>query len=310
MLQYPRWRLGFLLAAVVLGSGCTGRDTDASKQIKPGMSEAQAEAILGQLPRITHGKRTVSDVIGDRTGKRVRPGSMASSRVIYLDDANRQTITVQYEKGVVVDVQVLPVGGVPAAAPPDGSTEAGKATAMERPVVVMKTSLGTITIELYPDKAPGTVKNFLGYVDEKFYDGTVFHRVIPDFMIQGGGFEKGFSRAIGIEEAKAKEKKTRAPIPNESSNGMSNKTYTIAMARTNDPHSAAAQFFINTRDNDRLDRAHASDGAGYCVFGKVVAGTDVVERIKNVRTRVLVSRAFEDVPIDEVVIESVRRVEK
>ncbi len=176
---------------------------------------------------------------------------------------------------------------------------AGAARAADKnPVVVMKTSLGTIKIELYPDKAPKTVKNFLDYVDSKFYDGTVFHRVIgkpfspEDFMIQGGGYLPGM-----------KEKKTGAPIKNESDNGLSNKRGTIAMARTPAPDSATAQFYINVKDNDFLDRANAQDKVGYCVFGKVIDGMDVVDKIKSVETR-------RSVPVKDVVIESVRRAEK
>ncbi|MCS6850103.1 MAG: peptidylprolyl isomerase [Gemmataceae bacterium] len=164
-------------------------------------------------------------------------------------------------------------------------------------MVIMKTSLGTIKIELYPDKAPITVKNFLDYVDEKFYDGTIFHRVIPNFMIQGGGFEPGM-----------KPKKTRGEIKNESSNGLQNMRGTIAMARTSAPDSATSQFFINVKDNDFLDKANARDGVGYCVFGKVIEGMDVVDKIKNVPTA---SRGGHgDVPVKDVIIESVRRAEK
>ena len=124
------------------------------------------------------------------------------------------------------------------------------------PVVVMETSLGTIKIELFEDKAPITVKNFLSYVDDKFYDNTVFHRVIDGFMNQGGGFSTD-----------KKEKPTKEPIKNESANGLSNKKYTIAMARTPQPDSASAQFYINQNDNLGLDRANADDGVVYCVFG-------------------------------------------
>jgi len=154
--------------------------------------------------------------------------------------------------------------------------------------VVMDTSLGRIKLELDGDKAPLTVANFLTYVDQQFYDGTVFHRVMPDFMIQGGGFEPGM-----------KQKKTQAPIRNESPNGLSNERGSIAMARTNDPDSATAQFFINVVDNASLDRPR------YCVFGTVIEGLDVVDKIKAVRT----SRhsGHENVPVDDVVITSVRR---
>src|SRR5262245_54814774 len=140
--------------------------------------------------------------------------------------------------------------------------------AMPATQVMMETSQGTVKLELDGDKAPVTVANFLGYVDDKFYDGTVFHRVMPDFMIQGGGFEPGM-----------RQKRTKAPIKNESGNGLSNARGSIAMARTSDPDSATAQFFINVVDNAaHLDRAR------YCVFGKVVEGMDVVDKIKGVRT--------------------------
>jgi cyclophilin family peptidyl-prolyl cis-trans isomerase len=162
--------------------------------------------------------------------------------------------------------------------------------------VLMSTSLGDMTIELDPTKAPTTVKNFLGYVDDGFYDGTIFHRVISNFMIQGGGFEPGM-----------KQKANKGPIKNESTNGLSNKRGTIAMARTNVPDSATSQFFINVKDNDFLDRAQAQDGVGYCVFGKVVDGQDVVDKIKAVKTGS--KGGHGDVPVQDVVINSVRRVE-
>jgi cyclophilin family peptidyl-prolyl cis-trans isomerase len=167
----------------------------------------------------------------------------------------------------------------------------------QNPVVVVDTSMGPIKIELYADKAPVTVKNFLQYVDDKHYDGTVFHRVIPDFMIQGGGFEPGM-----------KEKKTRAPIKNEAGNNVSNERGTLAMARTSDPDSASAQFFINVKDNKFLDRKQARDGVGYAVFGKVVEGMDVVDKIKGVKTTK--RGPFDDVPSEDVVIKSVRRASK
>ncbi|MFO0841689.1 MAG: peptidylprolyl isomerase [Gemmataceae bacterium] len=153
------------------------------------------------------------------------------------------------------------------------------------------------------------MKNFLRYVEDKHYDNTTFHRVIPDFMIQGGGYEKGFNRSRTIADVKAKEKSTHAPIKNESTNGLENKKYTVAMARTREPDSATAQFFINTKDNDFLDRARARDRAGYCVFGRVISGSDVVDKIKDVKTKVLIEDQIENVPVEEVIIESAR-VEK
>ncbi len=160
------------------------------------------------------------------------------------------------------------------------------------PRVEMKTSQGMVTIELYPDKAPKTVENFLQYVKDAYFDGTVFHRVIDGFMIQGGGFNPDM-----------KEKGTRAPIPNEAKNGLKNETGTLAMARTSDPHSASAQFFINLKNNTFLDYP-GRDGWGYAVFGKVVEGMDVVEKIGKVATG---NRGFhQDVPKTPVVIESVK----
>jgi cyclophilin family peptidyl-prolyl cis-trans isomerase len=175
--------------------------------------------------------------------------------------------------------------------------------------VVIDTSLGKIKVELYQDKAPITVKNFLRYTDEKFYDGTIFHRVIPDFMIQGGGFKPGLGDAKTVQEIKAKEKDTHAPIKNEAPNGVSNKRGTIAMARTDDPDSATAQFFLNVEDNSRLDPLR------YCAFGNVVEGMDVVDMIKGVKTRAsqvtnrLGRPVMENIPVQDVVIRSIRRVE-
>jgi cyclophilin family peptidyl-prolyl cis-trans isomerase len=178
---------------------------------------------------------------------------------------------------------------------------AGAARAADKnPVVVMKTSLGTVKVELFADKAPKTVKNFLDYVDAKFYDGTLFHRVIPGFMIQGGGYESGkFPR---------EHKKTGAEIKNESDNGLQNKRGTLAMARLPAPDTATSEFFINLKDNAFLDRANARDRVGYCVFGKVIEGMDVVDKIKDVQTRAV--GPHEGVPVKDVVIESIRRADK
>ncbi len=156
--------------------------------------------------------------------------------------------------------------------------------------VKMETSAGSFDIELDDDNAPESVKNFLAYVAKGHYDGTVFHRVIKGFMIQGGGFEPGM-----------KQKPTAAPIPNEANNGLKNKRYTLAMARTSDPHSASAQFFINAADNGFLDHtAETSQGWGYAVFGRVTAGTDVVDQIEAVRTGR--KGMHDDVPLDDVTI--------
>ena len=164
-------------------------------------------------------------------------------------------------------------------------------------MIRMQTSLGTIDIELDHEKAPKTAANFEQYVKDGFYDGTVFHRVINGFMIQGGGFEPGMSQ-----------KQTREPIENEANNGLKNDAGTIAMARTPDPHSATAQFFINVANNDFLNfSAPTANGWGYCVFGKVVDGMDVVNTIKGQPTT---SKAgHQDVPKDDIVIEKVEIVE-
>lgn len=164
------------------------------------------------------------------------------------------------------------------------------------PLVVLHTSMGDIVLELDREKAPLTVGNFLKYVDDKHFDGTIFHRVIDEFMIQGGGFTP---RLI--------EKETRDPIPNESKNGLKNLRGTIAMARTDDPDSATAQFYINVVDNDKLNYRD-DDKPGYCVFGKVVKGMDVVDKIKAVKTGE--RKGMADVPLEPVLIKSVERVKK
>ncbi|NVK56699.1 MAG: peptidyl-prolyl cis-trans isomerase [Alteromonadaceae bacterium] len=158
-------------------------------------------------------------------------------------------------------------------------------------MVTFKTNYGDITLELYADKAPKTVENFLSYVKDGFYDNTIFHRVIDGFMIQGGGMT-----------ADMEQKETKAPIENEANNGVANEAGTVAMARTNDPHSATAQFFINVKDNDFLNfSSETANGWGYCAFGKVTDGMDVVEKIKNVKTGNY--GYHQDVPVEAVVIE-------
>ena len=158
------------------------------------------------------------------------------------------------------------------------------------PQVKLETSLGDIVIELNEDKAPVTVANFLGYVNDGFYDGTIFHRVIKNFMIQGGGFTQEFQQ-----------KTTKAAIENEADNGLSNKRGSVAMARTNDPHSATAQFFINTVDNGFLDfQAKVPSGWGYAVFGEVIEGMDVVDAIREVDTTM--RGPHQDVPAEDIVI--------
>jgi len=158
-------------------------------------------------------------------------------------------------------------------------------------MIKLQTNHGDITIELDADKAPETAANFTQYVQDGHYDNTIFHRVIDGFMIQGGGFEPGM-----------KQKPTRAPVQNEAKNGLKNNHYTVAMARTSDPHSASAQFFINTNNNDFLNHtAPTPQGWGYCVFGKVTAGTEVVDKIGKLKTG---NNGFhQDVPVEDVVIQ-------
>jgi peptidyl-prolyl cis-trans isomerase B (cyclophilin B) len=170
---------------------------------------------------------------------------------------------------------------------------AGQAAEQGAPQVIIQTNMGSIEVELDPGKAPNTVKNFLDYVNSKFYEGTIFHRVIKGFMVQGGGFTQDMGQ-----------KKTSAPISIESNNGLKNDRGTIAMARTNDPNSATSQFFINAKDNDFLNySAPTMQGYGYTVFGKVTKGIDVVEKIENVKTG---SKGFvRDVPVDPVIIEKI-----
>lgn len=164
----------------------------------------------------------------------------------------------------------------------------------ERPVVIFSTSQGDITIELFSEEAPVTVKNFLDYVDAKFYDGTIFHRVIPGFVIQGGGFTDDMNQ-----------KPTRAPIENEADNGVKNARGTLSMARTSDIHSATSQFFINLKDNAFLD--HGTRDFGYAVFGRVAEGMDVVDKIAGVKTG---NRGpHSDVPMETVVTNTARRKE-
>lgn len=164
----------------------------------------------------------------------------------------------------------------------------------ENPTVILHTNHGAITIELFEDKAPKSVENFLQYARDGHYDGTLFHRVIDNFMIQGGGFDTDFDQ-----------KETRDPIENEADNGLKNERGTLAMARTGDPHSATAQFFINVSDNEFLDHRskHSGQSWGYAVFGRVIEGMDVVDEIKSVETT---TRGFhQDVPTEPVIIERV-----
>jgi cyclophilin family peptidyl-prolyl cis-trans isomerase len=193
----------------------------------------------------------------------------------------------------LVAVLILAIGAVTA-----GCTMAddGKPQNPNDPIVLISTSMGDMKVELYKDKAPVTVANFLSYVNEKAYDGTIFHRVIPRFMIQGGGFTPDM-----------KQKPTKAAIKNEAGNGLKNDFGTIAMARTSDVDSATAQFFINAKDNDFLN--HKDDtmqGYGYCVFGKVIEGSKVLQKIEGVPTGR--KGSYDDVPVEPVIIKSVKVV--
>lgn len=196
----------------------------------------------------------------------------------------------------VTEQAASPGGNLPEGvnAPAAGNTPAeAPAPAGQTVPVVIETSMGTIELELYPDKAPVTVENFVIYAKKGHYDGTIFHRVIPGFMIQGGGFT-----------ADLKEKPTGSPIKNEGGNGLKNDRGTVAMARTPDPDSATAQFFINVVDNAGLNRDQSPDGAGYAVFGKVTKGMDVVDKIVAVPTGS--KNGMDDVPVDPVTIRSVK----
>ena len=193
-------------------------------------------------------------------------------------------------------LKTLLVSAVAAVAAPAllAQAPAAPAAASKNPVVVIKTSMGTIKAELYPDKTPATVANFLQYTKDKFYDGLIFHRVINGFMIQGGGLD-----------AKMTKKATRGPVKNEAKTGVKNEAGTLAMARTPDPDSATAQFFINVANNQPLDyRADSASEIGYCAFGKVIDGMDVVNKIKAVPTGT--QNGVPNVPLTPVVIESIR----
>ena len=171
------------------------------------------------------------------------------------------------------------------------------AAAKENPMVVLSTSMGDIKVELYADKAPVSTKNFLDYAKAGYYDGTIFHRVIPSFMVQGGGL---------TSDMQEKREGQKPAIKNESSNGLKNETGTLAMARTSAPDSATSQFFINVKDNAFLDKEKAQDGVGYAVFGKVVEGMDVVRKIEQVKTAT--KGPHQNVPADPVAIKSVKVV--
>ncbi len=179
-------------------------------------------------------------------------------------------------------------------------TVAADASDADTVAVEFDTSEGKFVIELDAQRAPKTVDNFLMYVESGHYEGTVFHRVIKGFMIQGGGMD-----------GTLKEKKTRPPVQNEAGNGLTNDKYTVAMARTNDPHSATAQFFVNTKDNGFLNRDQARDGFGYTVFGKVIQGTEVVDKIESAKTQSMPNPTvpavlMQDVPATPIVIKSAK----
>jgi len=177
-------------------------------------------------------------------------------------------------------------------------TRLNQVTPKENTMVIIRTTFGEIKLELDAEKAPKTVANFLNYAREGFYDGTIFHRVIDNFMIQGGGFDTDMQQ-----------KASGTPIENEADNGLKNDFGTIAMARTSDPHSATAQFFINVKDNDFLNHSGKnSQGWGYAVFGKVTEGTEVLDKIRGVPTSS--RKGHQDVPVDPVIIESVVVVEE
>jgi len=175
------------------------------------------------------------------------------------------------------------------------TTDSHAQQASDNPMIKMSTSLGDVTIELYPDQAPETVENFLQYTGNGFYNGTIFHRVIPGFVLQGGGFTPAMER-----------KPTREPITNESDNGLKNERGTLSMARLPDPHSATSQFFVNLADNPHLDHRGGSQW-GYAVFGKVVEGMEVIDEIAGVETTT--RQGHRDVPAEAVVIEDAQRVE-
>jgi len=182
----------------------------------------------------------------------------------------------------------------PQASQPAAKEETAVKQESKNPVIIMETSMGTIRVELYPDKAPVSVANFLAYVDKGFYDGTLFHRIVPGFVIQGGGFEHGM-----------KKKPTDPPIKNEAGNGLKNLRGTLSMARTAVVDSATSQFFISLADNDSLDHQDDTDpGFGYAVFGKVIEGMDVVDAIAKVKTTT--KGQYKDAPVKDVLIKTAR----
>jgi len=216
-------------------------------------------------------------------------------RSILHPDSTRTRFAPSLTSTVAATLFAAVASGLMLAVPDDADAQPkAPASTQANPQVTMKTSMGEIVLELYPTKAPKTVENFLKYVDDGFYSGTVFHRVIGNFMIQGGGMDKDLNR-----------KETREPIPLESQNGLTNDVGTIAMARTNVPNSGTSQFFINTADNASLNYP-SPDGHGYAVFGKVVKGLETMKKIAAVKTGR--KGPHGDVPEQTVTIESVTRV--
>jgi cyclophilin family peptidyl-prolyl cis-trans isomerase len=201
------------------------------------------------------------------------------------------TIVAALAAGLLVAARAVAATPTPAPSPAGSK---GETSMQANPHVIIATSLGDIEVELFADKAPESVKNFLAYAEAGHYDGTIFHRTIKNFMVQGGGFT-----------ADMQQKPTKAPIKNEAGNGLKNQLGTLAMARTNVVDSATSQFFINVKDNTFLDHKNDSpQGFGYAVFGKVVSGIDVVHKIENVATTN--KGMYQDVPVDAVVIKSVK----
>ena len=205
---------------------------------------------------------------------------------------------MRFDSRILAAAVALTMACTVAARAADEKAPADKAKEKGNPMVILTTTMGDIKVELYPDKAPITVKNFLDYAKAGYYDGTTFHRVIPNFMVQGGGI---------TPDMQDKTAGRMAAIKNESSNGLKNEVGTLAMARTSAPDSATSQFFINVANNEFLNKEKAQDKVGYAVFGKVVEGMDVVDKIRHVPTAT--RGDHENVPKEDVLITSARRVE-
>ena len=205
---------------------------------------------------------------------------------------------MRFDSGILATAMALILAWTVAARAVDEKPAAGKTKEKGNPMVILSTTMGDIKVELYADKAPTTVQNFIDYAKAGYYDGTIFHRVIPNFMVQGGGLTPDMQdKTAGRKPA----------IKNESSNGLKNDVGTLAMARTSAPDSATSQFFINVVNNDFLNKEKAQDKVGYAVFGKVVEGMDVVNKIVNVKTST--KGPHQNVPVDAIVIKSAKVVE-